>query len=452
MRVAVIGAGPTGLFLGAALARRGHRVTAVDRDPGPLPDGTWARRGVMQFPHAHVFRPQVAEALLEEVPDAYDAWVHAGAEPAEMDMGGPDRVVMGTRSQRVTFERALRATAAQQPGLTLEHGHVEVVTASRGRVTGIRVDGTELPADLVIDASGRSGRTTRTLPERRSIGGPCGITYVDRLYQLHPGAEPGPLLNAIAWQGDFDGYLVLVFVHERGIFSVLIIRPAVDEVLANLRHEAAFEAACRAIPALAVWTHPDRSRPLSPVLVGGNLMNSYRAQSAEDGSLLLAGLVFAGDSVCTTTPNFGRGVTTSLLQARELLRLLDEHADDLVTVGESFDAWCERQMRPWVEDHIRMDDSSRRRWLGEDLDLGERLPSDLIMAAGTEDSEIQSAIAPYLTMTGGPSSLDAVEPRARALYQSGWRPTFSPGPSGEELRSIVREALQSRVSGTTSVG
>ena len=35
MQIAIIGAGPAGLFLGSALARRGHRVTAVDRDPGP---------------------------------------------------------------------------------------------------------------------------------------------------------------------------------------------------------------------------------------------------------------------------------------------------------------------------------------------------------------------------------------------------------------------------------
>ena len=59
MHVAIIGSGPTGLFLGAALARRGHRVTAVDRDPGPAADGTWPRRGVMQFHHAHAFRGQV---------------------------------------------------------------------------------------------------------------------------------------------------------------------------------------------------------------------------------------------------------------------------------------------------------------------------------------------------------------------------------------------------------
>ena len=41
MRVAVIGAGPAGLFLGSALAGRGHDVVAVDRDPGPPPDGAW---------------------------------------------------------------------------------------------------------------------------------------------------------------------------------------------------------------------------------------------------------------------------------------------------------------------------------------------------------------------------------------------------------------------------
>ena len=63
MRTAIVGAGPTGLFLGTALARRGHEVTVVDRDPGPRSDGSWPRRGVMQFHHAHGFRGQVVDAL-----------------------------------------------------------------------------------------------------------------------------------------------------------------------------------------------------------------------------------------------------------------------------------------------------------------------------------------------------------------------------------------------------
>jgi hypothetical protein len=53
-----------------------------------------------------------------------------------------------------------------------------------------------------------------------------------------------------------------------------------------------------------------------------------------------------GDSVCTTTLNFGRGVTSSLIQAQEALHLVDEHPNangvDAITLGEAFDAWCEQ--------------------------------------------------------------------------------------------------------------
>ena len=138
---------------------------------------------------------------------------------------------------------------------------------------------------------------------------------------------------------------------------------------------------------------------------------------------------------------FGRGITTSLMQAQELLRLLDEHGTDVVTVGESFDAWCAAHMRPWVEDHVRMDTATRSLWAGDDLDLDGRLPSQLIMTAARMDPEIAPALGPYLAMTAGPSSLEAVEPRARAVYASGWRPGFDPGPSRRELVELVRATV-----------
>ena len=87
VRVAIIGAGPTGLFLGAALQRRGHAVTVVDRDGGPEPDGSWPRKGVMQFHHAHVFRGPVAGALRRELPEAYARWLELGAEPVRTPDG-----------------------------------------------------------------------------------------------------------------------------------------------------------------------------------------------------------------------------------------------------------------------------------------------------------------------------------------------------------------------------
>jgi 2-polyprenyl-6-methoxyphenol hydroxylase-like FAD-dependent oxidoreductase len=441
MRVAVIGLGPAGLLMGAGLARRGHEVVAVERDPGPAADGSWPRRGVMQFHHAHAFRHQVVQVLEQELPDTLPRWLAAGAEPVRLSLPDGSQVPMGVRSRRATFERALRTTALAQPGLQARRGHVEGVICHNGRAAGIRVDGSELAADLVIDASGRAGRATRSLRPAASSGGPCGIAYVDRQYQLHPGAAPGPLGSPIAWQADLDGYQAIIFVHERGTFSVLLVRPAPDPVLAQLRHEAAFTAACQAIPGLADWVDPGRSRPITPVLPGGPLLNAYRGQTGPDGKLALPGLVFVGDAVATTTPTFGRGVTTTLLQARQLLQLIDEHGTDAVAVAESFDTWCAGQMKPWVDDHVHMDESTQLRWAGQDVDLDQPLPSDLILAAAQADPSILGACSGYLSMTALPASLRAVEPRARALYSAGWRPAPAPGPTRDELADIIQMAL-----------
>jgi 2-polyprenyl-6-methoxyphenol hydroxylase-like FAD-dependent oxidoreductase len=441
MRVAIIGAGPAGLFVGAGLARRGHQVIAVERDPGPAADGSWPRLGVMQFHHAHAFRHQVVQALQQELPDALPSWLAAGAEPVRMRLPDGSEIPMGVRSRRVTFERALRASALSERGLHVCRGHVQDVTHRAGRADGVRVDGVNLAADLVIDASGRAGRVTRSLRPLVTSGGPCGIAYVDRQYQLRPGAEPGPLVNPIAWQGDFDGYQAIIFLHEHGIFSVLLVRPTADRVLSQLRHEGAFTAASRAIPGLAEWVDPDRARPITPVLPGGPLLNAYHGQTGPDGRLARPGLVFVGDAVATTTPTFGRGITTTLLQAQQLLRLIDEHGTDLVAVGESFDTWCAEQIKPWVDDHVHMDESTRRRWAGEDIDPGRSLPSDLILAAAEADPSIRAVIGGYLRMTALPSSLRAAEPRARAVYATGWRPRLAPGPGRDELADIVRRAL-----------
>ena len=291
------------------------------------------------------------------------------------------------------------------------------MTSQGGRAVGIRVDGTDLPADLVIDASGRAGRVTRALRPRATSGGPCGIAYVDRQYQLRPGAEPGPLTNPIAWQADLDGYQAIIFPHEQGVFSVLLVRPTADPRLSQLRHEDAFAAACRAIPGLAEWTDVDRARPLTPVYPGGLLLNAYRGQSGEDGRLALPGLVFVGDAVATTTPTFGRGVTTTLLQAQQLLRLIDRHGSDAHAVGESFERWCAEQIKPWVDDHVHMDESTQRRWAGDDVDARQPLPSDLILAAAAADPAIRPVMGGYLSMTALPASLRGRVSRTRALCQ-----------------------------------
>ena len=434
MRTLIVGSGPTGLILGAALARRGHQVTSVDRDPGPTAEG-WVRRGVMQFEHAHGFRPQVAQTLQVQWPQALICWQGRGAQLVDAPGPAGDPQLLGVLSLRCTFERALRA-AAEQPGLTVRTGHVDGLELERGRVVGARVDGRRVEADLVVDASGRNGRLRGSIaPGRRpEVDGDCGLAYVDRTYRLRLGAQPGPMVSPIAYVADFDGYQCLVFLHEAGHFSVVIIRPTADAALKALRFPAAFEAACRAIPALAEWIDPARAHPTSAVLVGGALRNVYRRQ------LGIPGLVRVGDCVATTTPTRGRGIAMACMQITALLTLLDKGTEP-ATVAEPFGAWCDQNIEPWVADHVAIDGGMVKRWQGHDLDLSTPLTSDLIAAAAEADPRIRQHAASYFAMTALPATLAPAETLARAVYQSGWRPPYAPGPTRDQLVNVINTAI-----------
>jgi 2-polyprenyl-6-methoxyphenol hydroxylase-like FAD-dependent oxidoreductase len=432
MKVLVVGSGPAGLILGAALGGRGHQVISVDRDPGPSPDG-WRRRGVMQFAHAHNFRPQVGRLLSQEWPAAYDAWMRLGATP--VDAGPPAEPTMrGVLSRRETLERALREAAERQAGLQLHTGHVDGLVIEDDRVRGAVVDGSTLEADLVVDASGRAGRIgSRARGERVAdqLGGDCGLAYVDRTYRLREGAAPGPMNTPLGFIGEFSGYQCLLFLHELGHFSVVLVRPTADPELKLLHSRVAFEAACAAIAVLAEWTAPDRAVPTSDVLVGGALRNVYRSQSS------VPGLVTVGDAVATTTPTRGRGVAMACMQIEALLRLLDEGADP-VTVAGPFDTWCEANIKPWVADHIAIDGGMERRWKGEDIDLSAALTSDLIADAVQAEPRIGPYTGGYFAMTELPATLQPAEPLARAIYETGWRPPLTQGPSRDELVEIIQ--------------
>ena len=443
MRVVVVGAGPTGLFMAMALARRGHAVTVVDRDPGPQQDGSWARRGVMQFHHPHAFRVQVVEALQAELPEVWGDLLAAGAQPMMVPTGpngagggpGPEEL-MGIRCRRLTFERVLRASVEREPGVVLRIGHVDDVRTDRGRATGVRVDGAALDADLVLAASGRAGRLGRHL-RAPAQGGDCGIAYVSRQYRLNPGADTGPMNSPLGQIDHYPGYQAIVFPHDHGIFSTLIARSSDDGALAALRSTEAFEAAARAIPAMAAWTDPARAHPHTPVLPGARLYNTFQGQLDDTEAVALPGLIFVGDSVCTTNPVLGRGVTTSLLQAQELLRLVDDHGHDFVTATLAFDRWCTDNIAPWYDDHVQWDADLARRWAGGDVDLTRPLPSDLVVAATEADPSLFPLIGPYLGMRALPASLDAVQPRVREIYVRGWRPPVPDGPTRDELAELV---------------
>jgi flavin-dependent dehydrogenase len=170
----------------------------------------------------------------------------------------------------------------------------------------------------------------------------------------------------------------------------------------------------RAVPHLARWTDPDGFEPITEVMPGGGLTNTYAGQSD------LAGLFCVGDSVCTTNPAAGRGISLGLKQATALLAMIAEDDRDPVATAQRFEAWCDEHIKPWYEDHLYWDATLLRRFRGEDIDLDARIPSDLICAAADVDPAIMPAAGPYMGMMAPPSILLSVEERARAVLRSGW--------------------------------
>ncbi|HEY4990504.1 MAG TPA: FAD-dependent oxidoreductase [Nakamurella sp.] len=458
MHAIIVGAGPTGLFAGIALARRGLRVTVIDRDSGPESGQEWRRVGVMQFHHPHGFRQQVVDALRAEMPEVLDDLLTAGAEPATQ----PDQPgrVLGLRCRRMTFERVLRSAAAVEPGLTLQTGHVEQVSCAGGRAVGVRMNGQVVDADLVVDASGRAGRVGDGLRAAAAVGD-CGVAYVSRQYRLRPGAEPGPMNSPVGMVSTYAGYQVIVFLHDNRYFSTLVVRASTDHQLAALREVEAFDAVARVVPALAEWTDPVRAHASTSVLPGGRLYNSYRGQLTADGRVALPGLFFVGDSVCTTNPAVGRGVATSLMQVEHLLALLDAGSDDFEACSHAFDRWCVENIQPWFHDHAYADSQLARRWSGHDIDLTQPVPSDLIMAATAVDPTMLKVVGPYMAMLALPASLGEVEPRAHEIYSSGWRSPTPDGPTRDQLADLLapwvsqqparRRDVERRATGTSDM-
>ena len=84
MKIVFIGGGVAGLCGSVLLARDGHQVTVLERDPAPPCSpgrawDAWERRGVGQFRLPHGFLPRFKLLLEQELPDAAAALDDAGA-------------------------------------------------------------------------------------------------------------------------------------------------------------------------------------------------------------------------------------------------------------------------------------------------------------------------------------------------------------------------------------
>ncbi|WP_169734289.1 FAD-dependent monooxygenase [Hamadaea tsunoensis] len=489
MRVAVAGGGIAGLACALGLARAGHEIVVVERDPaGALDDPrgafSWERAGVPQFQQPHVLVSLACRELRVHAPDVYACLLEAGA--TEILGSHPDAVadpdLRALCVRRPVLEWALRRALADEESVTVRHGDtVRNLAYDDGSAPGVNVwglitDAGLVTGDVVVDALGRTSpmpglladlaraygavpgevlvpRFTGRAAYEVARGIPCGMAYYSRYYRLRPANPARPGHHFVAAAADFGYASGVLFWAEKEageqLVGLVISVPAGDQELKALRDEDFYDRVVAATPALARVIGPGLADPVTPVRPMGGLRASWRRPVTDDGRLTARNVFTVGDALCHTNPAYGWGASLALSQAFTLPAVLAGHDGDVVAAQGAY----ARRTGPLVEDRfgsgVALDRGIERIWAGEEVDvLAYTMEPDLFRMRGLSAAAQAAPLAHqrqgrWAGCLDPAAAIDADEPfrtdaaAAARVVRGRPRPESERPPARDDLLALV---------------
>ncbi|MFJ9695922.1 NAD(P)/FAD-dependent oxidoreductase [Kitasatospora sp. NPDC101183] len=423
----VIGGGLAGLTAAWALRGFADRIVVVERDR--YPEGLEYRPGVPQARHAHLVMETGHRVLEEMMPGIGAELTEAGAEfvTSSRDLRWlcsagwmaeyePTKVSFLCCTRPLLDKAVLDRVRADGSIEFLESTETVGLLGSARAVTGVRLrsrassDGgraevEDLPAQLVVDATGRRssvpdwlvGLGHAPVPEEQVD---AGVAYATRLFHRPPGFDPDWKALYVQTSAPHVRTLgtLLPVEGDRWIVGVGGMRGAEPEpgeegynkILEELRHPILREALRDAEPATEV-------RGFRP---GPSVRRRY-----ERGPV--PGLIVTGDAATSFNPVYGQGVAVAALSARALRRSLVRRGDlGPATVREAQRGIMEASKAAWMmssSEDVRFPATTGGP-SGALVRLQHRA-LDRVLAAATRDPAVTSAFHEVLSLTAPPSAL-----------------------------------------------